>query len=91
MLLQTGAKLTKKRSSEIGAPAPGPHAGLRPWTPVGELPSPRTSHTPPQLPVLLYWVLVLVLDVYLSTFFRYWYWYWYWSLRYWYLYWYLLV
>ena len=42
-------------------------------------------------PVLLYWVLVLVLDVYLSTFVRYWYWYWYCSLMYWYLYWYLLV
>ena len=38
--------------------------------------------------VLLYWVLVLVLDVYLSTFVRYWYWYWYWSLMYWDWYWY---
>ena len=37
----------------------------------------------------MYWVLVLVLDVYLSTFVRYWYWYWYWSLMYWDWYWYL--
>jgi len=35
--------------------------------------------------VLLYWVLVLVLDLYLSTIFGYWYLYWYLDRWYWYL------
>jgi len=39
--------------------------------------------------VLLCWVLVLVLDLYLSTIFGYWYLYWYLDCWYWYWYWYL--
>ena len=39
--------------------------------------------------VLLYLVLVLVLELYLSTYFRYWYLYLYSHTKYWYLYWYL--
>ena len=42
-----------------------------------------------QTTVLLYWVLVLVLDLYLSTIFGYWYLYLYLLAKYWYLYWYM--